>query len=613
MPFVFANPWGLLGLLAIPAVLAIHFLQRRTKTIPVSTLFLIERRRERARMGRRFERLISSVPLWLQLLAALLLAAVLAQPRLPAADSVVRLAVVMDESASMRAFKPDLLRELAALADQHRSAARRIDWLVLPSNPARPRLYAGDSTADMLAALESWQPVEGTQDPRPSLRLARQQVGLDGTVCYVTDTPVDQLPADAVLLAVGRPLENVGCTGVTVATRDGVVVWEALVANRGATPARRQWRLEWDGQGRSEPAVAEVPAGGSVQLGGALPDGAMRLCLVLEADDFDFDDRFPFLAPAPKPLRFAARLSPRFDGWLARLTRAVPGMAKAAVAETADLTIAADVTGDFPTVVGPVILLSSAEDAGAKTLADPVAAVRHPLVNGLAWDALSVQAVPMIPPKPDDTVLVWAGNTPLISLRPPAASGDAPAKPTATPQLVLHFNPNQSNWERLPAGAVLLLRYCEEVRRAKRATAREQLEPRQDLAPLLPADPREDLVMETLDAAGTVGATQVLPRERRTAFVAPDEPGFVRVREGDTTLLEGAIAFADAREGDFRGCATRLPEQGGVLARRAADALAPWWPLVFLLMLAALLAAWAYAAREQRAADAAATSSPPAF
>jgi hypothetical protein len=611
MPFVFANPWGLLGLLAIPAVLAIHFLQRRTKTIPVSTLFLIERRRERARMGRRFERLISSVPLWLQLLAALLLAAVLAQPRLPAADSVVRLAVVVDESASMRAFKPDLLRELAALAERHRSAARRIEWLVLPSNPARPRLYAGASTADLLAALDLWQPVEGAQDPRPALRLARQQVGLDGTVCYATDTPLEQLPADAVLLAVGRPLANVGCTGVTVAVRDGAIVWQALLANRGTAPVSRRWHLEWDGGGRTEPAVAEIPAGGSVHLHGTLPEGAMRLCLALEADDFDFDDRFPFLAPAPKPLRFAALLSPRFDGWLARLTRAVPGLAKAAAGETPDLTIAADATGAFPAVVGPAILMSSAEDAGAKTLADPVAAIRHPLVNGLAWDALSVQTVPMLPSEPDDTVLVWAGKTPLVSLSPPAAAAGTPAARQGAPRLVLHFNPNQSNWERLPAGAVLLLRFCEEVRLAKRAAAREQLEPRQELAPLLPPDPREDWVMETLDATGAVTASRVVPRERRGALVAPDEPGFLRVREGPVTLLEGAVAFADAREGDFRGCAARVPEAGGLLARRSADALAPWWPLVFLLVLAMLLAAWAYAAREQRAADSAAASPVP--
>jgi len=37
---VFANPLGLLALLGIPAVLAIHFLQRKAKELPVSTLFL---------------------------------------------------------------------------------------------------------------------------------------------------------------------------------------------------------------------------------------------------------------------------------------------------------------------------------------------------------------------------------------------------------------------------------------------------------------------------------------------------------------------------------------------------------------------------------------------
>jgi len=35
-----ANPLGLLALLGIPAVLAIHFLQRRSIALPVSTWFL---------------------------------------------------------------------------------------------------------------------------------------------------------------------------------------------------------------------------------------------------------------------------------------------------------------------------------------------------------------------------------------------------------------------------------------------------------------------------------------------------------------------------------------------------------------------------------------------
>ena len=47
------NPLGLLALLGIPAVLAIHFLQRKAVELPVSTLFLLERTQREAASGRR--------------------------------------------------------------------------------------------------------------------------------------------------------------------------------------------------------------------------------------------------------------------------------------------------------------------------------------------------------------------------------------------------------------------------------------------------------------------------------------------------------------------------------------------------------------------------------
>jgi hypothetical protein len=154
--------------------------------------------------------------------------------------------------------------------------------------------------------------------------------------------------------------------------------------------------------------------------------------------------------------------------------------------------------------------------------------------------------------------------------------------------------------ERLPAAAVLLLRYCEDVRTAKRGTAREQLEPRQALAPLLPGDLRGNLTLDTLDLAGRVLDSHDIPPNRVSGLCAPDEPGFLRVREGDTTLIDGAVAFADAREGDFRACATRNPIPELSTDSTAGDALAPWWPLLILLVLAALLASWAVVGKEAR-------------
>jgi len=601
MPLTFANPMGLLALLGVPAVLAIHFLQRRTRTIPVSTLFLIEQRRDQSRLGRRIDRLISSVPMWLQLLMVLLLAAHLSQPRLPVAGSVQRLAVVVDDSASMRVFKRDLTRQLAALAERCRSMARRTEFLVLLADPAQPRLYAGDSSSAMLQAIERWNPVGGPVDPTASLRLARERVGTHGLVVFATDTPLEKLPADAELLAVGHPIANMGFTGLTTGEKDGQAVWRALISNRGSSPQERTWHLEWDQGNRGDAAVVRLAAGGMESLSGVMPAGAARLRLVLGPDEFGLDDSFAFLAAAPKPLSFSHQL-PDALGWMPeRLGRSVPGLTEASSGNPADLTLAAASDGQFPTVTGPGILMSAAGEADARTLAQPVVAARHPMVAGLFWETLAVQDVPMVPAKPDDVVLVWCGPRPLVSLRPVPPPAGILAGTASAQQLVLHFNPALSNMERLPAAAVLLLRYCEEVRLAKRGTAREQLEPRQALAPLLPGDPRGDLTIETLDLAGRIVNSRSVPSNGLAGLRAPDEPGFLRVREGDTILIDGAVAFADAREGDFRACATRDPMAGMASVSTAGDALGPWWPMVILLVLVALLTSWAFVGKEARA------------
>ena len=598
MPLTFANPLGLLALLGVPAVLAIHYLQRRTRTIPVSTLFLLEQRRDESRVGRRFDRLISSWPMWLQLLMVVLLAAHLAQPRLPVAGSVQRLAVVVDSSASMRVFKHDLLRHLAGLAKQCQSMARRTEFLVLLDDPAQARLYAGDSAAAMLQAVERWNPVGGPVDPTGSLHLARERVGNHGLLVYATDTPLEKLPADAVLLAVGHPIVNVGLTGLTVGEKDGQAVWRALVSNRSSSAQQRTWHLEWDAGQRSADASVRIAAGGMESLSAAMPAGATRLRLVLGADEFGLDDSFAFLTAAPKPLGFRQQL-PEALRWLpTRLGRSVPGLTEAAAGAPADFTLAAASDGEFPAVLGQAILMSSAGEANAKTLGQAVVAARHPMVAGLSWETLAVQDVPMVPGKPNDVVLVWCGPQPLVSLRPLPLAPGSRASASPAQQLVLHFNPALSNWERLPAAAVLLLRYCEELRLAKRGTAREQLEPRQALAPLLPGDVRADLTIETLDLAGKVANSRSVPPNNVSGLRAPDEPGFVRVSEGTTVLIDGAVAFADAREGDFRACATRDATAQVSSVSTAGDALSPWWPLVILSVLVALLASWAFAGRE---------------
>ncbi|HEX5789819.1 MAG TPA: BatA domain-containing protein, partial [Luteolibacter sp.] len=151
MPLLFANPWGLLALLGLPVILAIHFLHRHRRAIPISTLFLLEIAREPARSGHRWHRLIPSIPMWLQLLLVLLLAGLLSKPYLP--RNVLQVAVILDDSASMRAFQSELVDQLSTLQRRTSIGGRASHWLVLSANPTRPRYYSGSQPDEWIAKL----------------------------------------------------------------------------------------------------------------------------------------------------------------------------------------------------------------------------------------------------------------------------------------------------------------------------------------------------------------------------------------------------------------------------------------------------------------------------
>ena len=141
----FSNPLGLLALLGIPAVLAIHFLQRKSVELPVATLFLLDRTQRESASGRRFDRLMQSVPLWMQLLAVLLLTWLLTEPRYQKPRSVQRVAVVLDASASMSVFKDATLSALRDKLPTLQGTASALELTVFESTPGKPRLFAGDS------------------------------------------------------------------------------------------------------------------------------------------------------------------------------------------------------------------------------------------------------------------------------------------------------------------------------------------------------------------------------------------------------------------------------------------------------------------------------------
>jgi hypothetical protein len=590
-----ANPAGLWALLGIPAVLAIHFLQRRAKTVPVTTLFLLEKTQRESASGRRFDRLMGSVPLWMQLLAVLLLTWLLVEPRYQKARSTQRVAVVVDSSASMSVFKDALIRALAAEFPKLRGAATGIELTVRESAADGATLYSGDSVAEALESLRGWSPRDGLTDPSAALRVARSVVGREGVVVLATDAPVADPPYDARVLAVGEAVENVGVTGVRFERREGALVWNAVVRNYAGAAARRTWQLRFADGEATEPQAVEIGPGAMVSLQAAFPAGRERARLVISGDRFGLDDVVPLVPPRPKTLKLFASTSPAFDELAGRLLRSLEAVEASADAADADLALVSYDPLDPALPTGNAAVFVNDEVRAGAYLKGGIVAEDHPLVEGLNWQSLLVRESLQLERRAGDDVLLWQGERPLIFLRRVVAE-DGRGGPYR--QLCFNFDLRRSNAPTQPAFIVCLHRFSEMIRSEKVAPVRAMLETGQPVE--LAAETGAgggNLEVTHFDLDGGARSRREIPAAARVSFRAPREPGFLRVEQNGRRLLEAALVFGDSREADFsdRGAVNDLGRGGEARIERHTRE-DHWWRLWVLLLLIALGVSWHFSA-----------------
>ncbi|MCB1229998.1 MAG: VWA domain-containing protein [Verrucomicrobiae bacterium] len=592
MNLTFANLAGFWALLGIPAILAIHFLQRQSQVVTISTLFLLDQMRRESVSGRRFERLRSSIPLWLQLLAVLLLTWMLVQPRWMRPDSVQRIAIVLDSSASMSAFRENLANSLKKELEQLSGTAVRTEYVAIDSQVTGQPIYSGTEIPELLASLAAWSPAGGDHDFGPALRVGRSLVGGSGLLILASDHLHEDLAYNARLLAVGEPKDNVGFAGLEISeSEEGETIWEAIVRNYSETPQTRTWLLQ-TGKQRTPDRSLTLEPGEVRALKGRFPDEAESIVLRLEPDEFGFDDNLPAIRPLPKPVAIIKISPPELDDTFSQILGSFDGLVEPSETNPPDLAMVAyDPLNPQPL---PEVAIAMIHHRGvAKSyLSGRIAAANHPLVEGLNWQSLIARQTPGIPPQPDDTVLVWQGDRHLVFLR--TTEGER--------QLCFNFDLATSNAPRLPAFIVLLHRFVEDIREQKVATESENFEIRQPLH-LSPSrapesDPNLTWSTTTVSLAQSVTRTETIPRNRADLIRAPDEAGFFEVRQGESDespglLLRGAAHFADTREADLSQAASRSDlagiEQSLIEQHSEQDAN---WPLWLLLLLAVLLASW---------------------
>lgn len=563
----FAGAWGLLG---VPALILIHCLRVRAKPVVIPAVFLVERREEVA-SGAKFARWRPSPLFWVQLAAILLLTAILMAPRIVGSDTRREVALVLDGSASMGAFREETQAALRRVSDTLGRDVARTRWVLLSTDLRAAPLYSGEDREAMLAAAARHRPALGAHDFSEAVLAARRTVSGDGRVVLVTDHDFASVPGGAELVAVGRPIDNVGISGAVI---DADGRWRAVVTNRSAAPATRTWHVEGaEGQKSAEHRL-ELAPGGSTTLSAVAPEGVFSV--VLSPDLFPGDDRATLVRPVAKPLLWRVALPPETATTFLPVLSGLRAARAVAPAEEPDLILAASTTRDpaVPTRASRILFLDASSDTGKTSLTGCYAPEPHALTDGLSWGLVPAVGAAEFPVRPDDTVLVRAGDRPLILL---GRRGEAE-------ELIFNYDPRAVvAGEKLPAVAVLMMRFAERVRAAKDA----------------PEVVLTDVNAPLSKVPGT-GEVVVTDAEQRAVTLAPGAvvrapslPGVFTVTRGGVEKVRGAALFADGRESDFSKAASaeRLlaPEADASRVETTSEVLVT---VLLLGVLALLVASW---------------------
>jgi Ca-activated chloride channel homolog len=219
-----AYPLGLLSLVAIPLLLALHLLRPRRRRVVVSTTTLWQAALREREHAHGFRRLLRNLSLLLLLAAALALGLALGGPQWPAsAGAAGDTVLVLDVSASMKTRSglgttrfDQALTEAARLVD----ALPRDGRMLVMTSGRKAVLRTGfESDGDALRrALAGLRPGDEAGAPREALGLALSLLRGrgQGRVYFLTDgafdPDVDPGSPQVVFRIVGGPARNVAIT-----------------------------------------------------------------------------------------------------------------------------------------------------------------------------------------------------------------------------------------------------------------------------------------------------------------------------------------------------------------------------------------------------------------
>lgn len=576
----FANTAGFWALMGIPAVIFIHFLQQRSRKLRVSTLFLMDALPPESSTGRVLDRIRSSRSLWLQLLAVLLCTWILAEPRFVRDNSSQTVAIVLDDSATMRVFLEDAREAALKVIKDYDGKAQQTHWIIMGSTSRNQALYRGPESAQAKEAVNKWMPGSATHDLSRALQVASTLTDRNGYSWFITDTE-DKCPLNQAAIGVGRPLLNVGFVGSVAASRDGIAGWRVAIKNNSPVPQQRRWNVNVEGTVQEQNAV-DLPANGIEEFFVALPKGASEMIISLQKDEFAFDDDLPLVKPEPRKLKVSLETKEKTREFFQKLLSSMEGV-ELTVPTEANLRIlnfqadAADPLSARKAPPGyPSILGIAPKLAERSTLAlHPIVPEREPVLEGLSWNGLLCSGPVVEQAPPDARILLWQNDHPLAWME-----GNS---------LAINWDWESSNASRLPSFVLLVRRYLQNIQNMQTGTFAENL-PVNTRLRIANADTVEWVPVRE----GKMIVAEKLIQPATVPYRAPSDVGFFRFMKDGEEVMRGAAFLDDARQGDFSACSRfvhNLPPS--VQERRERLSLPdPLVPLWVALVVAALIAAW---------------------
>ena len=607
---IFTTPLGLLALLAVPAIVAIHLFRRRFPVRPVAGLFLWRLVRQTPEGGGRIARLPLTASLLLECLAALALALILGGARLSPSGVSRHLVVLLDDSASMAAVTAQ------GVSARDRAVQRVLDEVARLGSGARVTLIlSGERPAVLLgpaalaiaarSALAAWTPASAHHSLALGVRLARELAADTGRVLIVSDLAPDARGDAAVdralWVAVGERLANVGITAAerTISPEAGRGAVSLTLGNYGDSPLRRRITITAADKPVQTRDV-DVPAGIS-SLTLPLPPGLPAVRVDLAGDPLSRDNTVVLAEPRPRIVGIANRLGDgRGRDALAKALAAVSGVTAAEAAhlafvDAADLDKAGSPGAWRAGFGGPPAGWRAAGEAN-DFIGPFVLEKRHPLLlgmtlGGVVWPGAVPLAAGAVHP------LVSAGDRILAGVPPLAASRPDPA-------FLFNIDLERTNLIRSPDWPILVSNLVELRRQSLPGPERWNYRVGEWIRVRLGQDPKGPVRFRC------GGVERTLPSSRQLEFIAPSPGGLLQVLDGDTTLVEVGVNFLDPHESNLRPQATAdigaFADDRGLRAESGPASDPLFWVLL-AIAAAAILANWVLAAPRPAAAPPAST------